>query len=83
MNNKEIEIFLEFFFLYKWTKLKEDFFNLKIAKKFLSDRDIKKNSFLKKILVKLSEEDNNKHLENGNFYNSKKNLDLVCSIIFL
>ena len=47
MNNKEIEIFLEFFFLYKWTKLKEDFFNLKIAKKFLSDRDIKKNSFLK------------------------------------
>ncbi len=83
MNNKEIEIFLEFFFLYKWTKLKEDFFNLKIAKKFLSDRDIKKNSFLKKILVKLNEEDNNKHLENINFYNSKKNLDLVCSIIFL
>ena len=83
MNNKEIEIFLEFFFLYKWTKLKEDFFNLKISKKFLSDRDIKKNSFLKKILVKLNEEDNNKHLENSNFYNSKKNLDLVCSIIFL
>ena len=64
-------------------KIKRRFFNLKIAKKFLSDRDIKKNSFLKKILVKLNEEDNNKHLENSNFYNSKKNLDLVCSIVFL
>ena len=42
MNNKEIEIFLEFFFLYKWTKLKEDFFNLKIAKKFLNKISIKK-----------------------------------------
>ena len=50
MNNKEIEIFLEYFFLYKWTKLKEDFLNLKIAKKFLNERNIKKSLFIKKIL---------------------------------
>jgi hypothetical protein len=83
MNNKELEIFLEYFFLYKWTNLKEDFLNLKIAKKFLNKISIKKNLFLKKILLKLNKEDNNKHIENNNFYNSKKNLDLICSIIFL
>ena len=44
---------------------------------------IKKNLFLKKILLKLNKEDNNKHIENNNFYNSKKNLDLICSIMFL
>ena len=48
MNNKEIEIFLEYFFLYKWTNLKEDFHNLKIAKKFLDEIHIKKNLFIKK-----------------------------------
>ena len=44
MENKEVEIFLEYFFLYKWTKLKEDLFNLKIAKKILDGRNIKKKS---------------------------------------
>jgi hypothetical protein len=83
MDNKELEIFLEYFFLYKWTNLKEDFLNLKIAKKFLNKISIKKNLFLKKILLKLNKEDNNKHIENNNFYNSKKNLDLICSIMFL
>ena len=48
MDNKEIEIFLEYFFLYKWTKLKEDFINLKIAKKFLNEKNIKKIYLLKK-----------------------------------
>ena len=83
MNNKEIEIFLEYFFLYKWTNLKEDFLNLKLEKKFLDERNIKKNSFVKKILLKLNKEDNNNDIANNNFYNSKENLDLVCSIIFL
>jgi hypothetical protein len=44
MNDKEIEIFLEYFFLYKWTNLKEDFHNLKVAKKFLNERHVKKKS---------------------------------------
>ena len=83
MLNKEIEIFLEYFFLYKWTNLKEDFLNLKLEKKFLDERNIKKNSFVKKILTKLNKEDNNNDIANNNFYNSKENLDLVCSIIFL
>ena len=83
MDNKEIEIFLEYFFLYKWTNLKEDFLNLKLEKKFLDERNIKKNSFVKKILLKLNKEDNNNDIANNNFYNSKENLDLVCSIIFL
>tara|TARA_B100001057_G_scaffold48826_1_gene43547 strand:+ start:1558 stop:2166 length:609 start_codon:yes stop_codon:yes gene_type:complete len=83
MHNKEIEIFLEYFFLYKWTNLKEDFLNLKLEKKFLNERNLKKNSFVKKILSKLNKEDNNKDIANINFYNSKENLDLVCSIIFL
>ena len=83
MNNKEIEIFLEYFFLYKWTGLKEDLINLKIAKKFLNKRNIKKNLFIKKALLKLNE-DNNEHMQNNNkFYYSKKNLDLVSSVIFL
>ena len=83
MLNKEIEIFLEYFFLYKWTNLKEDFLNLKLEKKFLDERNIKKNLFVKKILSKLNKEDNNNDIANNNFYNSKENLDLVCSIIFL
>lgn len=83
MDNKEIEIFLEYFFLYKWTGLKEDLINLKIAKKFLNKRNIKKNLFIKKTLFKLNE-DNNEHMQNNNkFYYSKKNLDLVSSVIFL
>ena len=83
MDNKEIEIFLEYFFLYKWTGLKEDLINLKIAKKFLNKRNIKKNLFIKKALFKLNE-DNNEHMQNNNkFYYSKKNLDLVSSVIFL
>ena len=83
MNNKEIEIFLEYFFLYKWTGLKEDLINLKIAKKFLNKRNIKKNLFIKKALLKLNE-DNNEHMQNNNkFYYSKKNLDLISSVIFL
>ena len=83
MNDKEIEIFLEYFFLYKWTGLKEDLINLKIAKKFLNKRNIKKNLFIKKALFKLNE-DNNEHMQNNNkFYYSKKNLDLVSSVIFL
>ena len=83
MDNKEIEIFLEYFFLYKWTKLKEDFINLKIAKKFLNEKNIKKNLFIKKILLEFDKEDNNKNLDNNKFYYSKKNLDLVSSVIFL
>jgi len=83
MNDKEIEIFLEYFFLYKWTNLKEDFHNLKIAKKFLDEIHIKKNLFIKKILLKFNKEDNDKHREDNNFYNSKKNLNLISSIMFL
>ncbi len=83
MNDKEIEIFLEYLFLYKWTKLKKDFLNLKIAKKFLNERNIKKSLFIKKILSKLDEFEDNKDRESNNFYTSKKNLDLVCSIMFL
>ena len=83
MDNKEIEIFLEYFFLYKWTGLKEDFINLKIAKKFLNKRNIKKNLFIKKALLKLNK-DNNEYMQNNNkFYYSRKNLDLVSSVIFL
>jgi len=83
MENKEVEIFLEYFFLYKWTKLKEDFLNLKIAKKILDGRNIKKNLFVKETLLKFDKEDNNKHMKNIKFYYSKKNLDLVCSVMFL
>ena len=83
MENKEVEIFLEYFFLYKWTKLKEDFLNLKIAKKILDGRNIKKNLFVKETLLKFDKEDNNKHMESIKFYYSKKNLDLVCSVMFL
>ena len=68
MNDKEIEIFLEYFFLYKWTNLKEDFYNLKIAKKFLDEKHIKKNLFINKILLKFNKEDNNKHIKDNNFY---------------
>ena len=83
MNDKEIEIFLEYFFLYKWTKSNKDFHNLKIAKKFLNERNIKKNLFIRKILLKLDKCENNNDTESHNFYTSKKNLDLVCSIMFL
>ena len=83
MENKEVEIFLEYFFLYKWTKLKEDFLNLKIAKKILDGRNIKKNLFVKETLLKFDKENNNKHMRNIKFYYSKKNLDLVCSVMFL
>ena len=58
MHNKEIEIFLEYFFLYKWTNLEEDYVNLKKIKKLINEKNIKKNIFIKKIL-RLYEEDNN------------------------
>ena len=49
----------------------------------MEERHIKKNLFIKKILLKFNKEDNNKHIEDNNFYNSKKNLNLICSIMFL
>lgn len=82
MYNKEIEIFLEYFFLYKWTNLEEDFVNLKIVKEFINEKNINKNIFIKKIL-ELYKEGDNEHIEDNNFYNSKENLNLICSIIFL
>jgi len=82
MYNKEIEIFLEYFFLYKWTNLEEDFVNLKIVKEFINEKNINKNIFIKKIL-ELYKEADNEHIENNNFYNSKENLNLICSIMFL
>ena len=82
MYNKEIEIFLEYFFLYKWTNSEEDFVNLKIVKEFINEKNINKNIFIKKIL-ELYKEADNEHIENNNFYNSKENLNLICSIMFL
>ena len=82
MYNKEIEIFLEYFFLYKWTNSEEDFVNLKIVKEFINEKNINKNIFIKKIL-ELYKETDNEHIENNNFYNSKENLNLICSIMFL
>ena len=41
MNNKETEIFLENFFLYKWTNLKDDIQNLKSVKDLLKKKQYK------------------------------------------
>ena len=48
MHNKEIEIFLEYFFLYKWTNLEEDYVNLKIIKKLINEKNIKKKYIYQK-----------------------------------
>ena len=82
MNNKETEIFLENFFLYKWTKLKKDFQNLKLAEDQLKNNK-KIDPIIKNISTKFIEQRNNKIVENNDFFYSKKNLYLVSSIIFL
>ena len=83
MNNKEIEIFLENFFLYKWTNLKKDFQNLKLAEDQLKKNNTKIDPIIKNISTKFIEQRNNKIVENNDFFYSKKNLYLVSSIIFL
>ena len=83
MNNKEIEIFLENFFLYKWTNLKKDFQNLKLAEDQLKKNNTKIDPIIKNISTKFIEQRNYQILENNNFFYSKKNLYLVSSIIFL
>tara|TARA_Y100001935_G_C17270310_1_gene491526 strand:- start:427 stop:1032 length:606 start_codon:yes stop_codon:yes gene_type:complete len=82
MNNKETEIFLENFFLYKWTNLKKDFQNLKLAEDQLKN-NTKIDPIIKNISTKFIEQRNNKIVENNDFFYSKKNLYLVSSIIFL
>ena len=82
MNNKETEIFLENFFLYKWTNLKKDFQNLKLAEDRLKN-NTKIDPIIKNISTKFIEQRNNKIVENNDFFYSKKNLYLVSSIIFL
>lgn len=83
MNNKETEIFLENFFLFKWTNLKKDFQNLKLAEDQLKKNNIKIDPIIKNISTKFIEQRNNKIVENNDFFYSKKNLYLVSSIIFL
>jgi len=83
MNNKEIEIFLENFFLYKWTNLKKDFQNLKLAEDQLKKNNTKIDPIIKNISTKFIEQRNNQIEENNDFFYSKKNLYLVSSIIFL
>ena len=83
MNNKEIEIFLENFFLYKWTNLKKDFQNLKLAEDQLKKNNTKIDPIIKNISTKFIEQRNNQIVENNDFFYSKKNLYLVSSIIFL
>ena len=83
MNNKETEIFLENFFLYKWTNLKKDFQNLKLAEDQLKKNNTKIDPIIKNISTKFIEQRNNKIVENNDFFYSKKNLYLVSSIIFL
>lgn len=82
MNNKETEIFLENFFLYKWTNLKKDFQNLKLAEDRLKN-NTKIDPIIKNISTKFIEQRNNQIVENNDFFYSKKNLYLVSSIIFL
>ena len=83
MNNKETEIFLENFFLYKWTNLKDDLQNLKPVKDLLKKNNTKINPIIKNISTKFIEQKNNQIVENNDFCNSKETLDLVSSIIFL
>ena len=83
MNNKETEIFLENFFLYKWTNLKDDLQNLKSAKDLLKKNNTKIDPIIKNISTKFIEQKNNQIIENNDFCNSKETLDLVSSIIFL
>ena len=83
MNNKETEIFLENFFLFKWTNLKKDFQNLKLAEDQLKKNNTKIDPIIKNISTKFIEQRNNKIVENNDFFYSKKNLYLVSSIIFL
>jgi len=83
MNNKETEIFLENFFLYKWTNLKDDLQNLKSVKDLLKKNNKKIDPIIKNISTKFIEQKNNQIIENNDFCNSKETLDLVSSIIFL
>ena len=83
MNNKETEIFLENFFLYKWTNLKDDLQNLKSVKDLLKKNNTKIDPIIKNISTKFIEQKNNQIKENNDFCNSKETLDLVSSIIFL
>ncbi len=83
MNNKETEIFLENFFLYKWTNLKNDLQNLKSVKDLLKKNNTKIDPIIKNISTKFIEQKNNQIIENNDFCNSKETLDLVSSIIFL
>ena len=53
MNNKETEIFLEKFFLYKWTNLKKDFQNLKSAEDQLKKNNTKIDPIIKNISTKI------------------------------
>ena len=83
MNNKETEIFLENFFLYKWTNLKDDLQNLKSVKDLLKKNNTKIDPIIKNISTKFIKQKNNQVIENNDFCNSKETLDLVSSIIFL
>ena len=83
MNNKETEIFLENFFLYKWTNLKNDLQNLKSVKDLLKKNNTKIDPIIKNISTKFIEQKNNQIIEKNDFCNSKETLDLVSSIIFL
>ena len=82
MNNKETEIFLEKFFLYKWTNLIKDFQNLKSAEDQLKKNNTKIDPIIKNISTKFTEKRNNQIIENNDFF-SKENLYLISSIIFL
>ena len=83
MNNKETEIFLENFFLYKWTNLKNDLQNLKSVKDLLKKNNTKIDPIIKNISTKFIKQKNNQVIENNDFCNSKETLDLISSIIFL
>ena len=61
MNNKETEIFLENFFLYKWTNLKKDFQNLKSAEDQLKKNNTKIDPIIKNISTKFTEKRNNQY----------------------
>ena len=58
------EIFLENFFLYKWTNLKKDFQNLKLAEDRLKN-NTKIDPIIKNISTKFIEQRNNKIVENN------------------
>ena len=83
MNNKETEIFLENFFLYKWTNLKDDLQDLKSAKDLLKKNNSKIDPIIKNISTNFIEQKNSQIIENNDFFYSKETLNLVSSIIFL